>query len=273
MFKFNFTLKALITLLLFAVTNFTYGGNNKVANSTFKYAGDQGSVPNTCLYKVNNETRKEYSKDLYEFGYNKKGENGSFEMFLAPGKHTFEIVLNNKGVTSKADSIIAKRVTINMKKGCTYEMEKYGYDIKIKGLKKNKEVKTNYSVEKIPVYQEPQDTFATIVYTPAPKSSTHPYISRIDDMVTAGSGDIFGLFEYNKPFDYKYFNEANGELRLKVKPGKHKIEYLILGARIIDGIIHTENFTFIEGKTYMITLGGTYTDGNVKFKLKFNEIK
>lgn len=262
----------LITILLIVFTSLnSYSKNAKSGNSVFMYEGDKSPAPNTCLYKVDNELRKEYSQEYYEFGYNKTNSKGGFEIELKAGKHTFEVVLNDKGLNSSSKNIIAKKITIDMKAGAVYRMIRTDFDIEIEGNKKDKKVKTKYLIEDIKALTIPQDSIVTVTYIPAVNNSTHPFITRIDDLVTNETGDIYGISDYSKPFDFKYFNKTNGELALKLKVGKHKFEYLILGNRIIDGLVHTETFTFLPGKNYEIVLGGTYKNGQVQFKLKFIE--
>jgi len=262
----------LITLSLISfISSDLYSKNTKTGNSVFIFEGDKSHVPNTCLYKVDNELRKEYSSLYYEFGFNKANSTGCFEIELKSGKHTFELVLNDKGLNTCSKNIIVKKITIEMKSGAVYRMIRNNFNIEVEGKRKDKNIKTNFKVEDIPTLPIPQDSIVNVTYIPANNNSTHPFITRIDDMITNEIGDIYGLCDYSKPFDFKYFNKNNGELNIKIKAGRHKFEYLILGNRIIDGIVHTETFNFLPGKNYEIVLGGTYKNGLVQFKLKFIE--
>lgn len=262
----------LITLALsFIISSNLYGKNTKPGNTYFLYEGDNGPAPNTCLYKVDNELRKEYSPELYEFGFNKVNTKGGFEIELNAGKHTFEVVLNDKGLNSSSNNIIAKKISLDMKAGTVYRLIRNDFNIEVEGKRKNKAVKTNCKIEDIPAIPISQDSIITVTYIPENNSSTHPFITRIDDMVTNEIGDIYGVCDYSKPFDFKYFNKKNGELNIKIKAGKHKFEYLLLGNRIIDGLVHTETFNFYPGKNYEIVMGGTFKNGLVQFKLKFIE--
>jgi hypothetical protein len=82
----------------------------------------------------------------------------------------------------------------------------------------------------------------------------YPYISRIDDMVTPDLGDIFGACNYSLPIDFKYFSGLKGQLNLKIPAGSHKIEYLLLGTSVFDGLVQVDNYTFEAGKKYTITV-------------------
>ncbi len=257
--------------LIFFASLDLYSKNTKSGNSIFLYEGDNGPAPNTCLYKVDNELRKEYTPEFYEFGYNTANAIGGFKINLKEGKHTFEVVLNDKGINSSSKNIFAKRIYLDMKAGTVYNLIRNDFNIEVEGKRKNKVVKTKYKVEDVPVLPIPQDSFVTVTYIPANNNSTHPFITRIDDMVTNEIGDIYGVCDYSKPFDFKYFNKKNGELNLKIKAGKHKFEYLILGNKIIDGLVHTESFIFQPGKNYEIVMGGTFKNDVVLFKLKFIE--
>lgn len=240
----------------------------KETQSIFFFKGNKGLAPQCCLYKIDNKTRDEYKSGFLAFGYNKTHKIGGFNIEIAPGKHTFEIILTNKGVTSKPTKIIAKKITVDMKPEYEYEMERNDFDLKVV-CSTNKAEKVDYTIEDIAAFAEPADQFATIVYTPGEKAEVNPYISRIDDMVTPNLGDIFGTCNYSLPVDFKYFSNQKGELTLKVPAGNHKIEYLFLGSTVFDGLVQSGTFNFEAGKKYSITLEEKKVKGETIYSIKF----
>ena len=255
-----------LTVFLFAVCNNIMA--QKEPLSTFLYKGNKGLAPQCCLYKIDNKTREEYKSGFLAFGYNKTHKIGGFNIEIAPGKHTFEIVLTDKGVTSNAKHIIAKKLTLDMKADYEYQMERNDFEIKVI-CSSNKTENINYTIEDIPVLAEPSEQFATIVYEPAKKAEINPYISRIDDMVTSSLGDISGTCNYSLPVDFKYFSSPKGNLNLKIPAGTHKIEYLLLGSAVFDGLVQVENYNFEASKVYTLVLEETKVKREIKYSIKF----
>ena len=147
-------------------------------------------------------------------------------------------------------------------------MERNNFEIKVI-CSSNKTENINYTIEDIPVLAEPTEQFATILYEPAKKAEINPYISRIDDMVTSSLGDISGTCNYSLPVDFKYFSSPKGELNLKIPAGPHKIEYLLLGSAVFDGLVQVENCDFEAGKIYTLVLEETKVKRDIKYTIKF----
>jgi hypothetical protein len=256
---------AFIFFDIFSVSQ-TFGQNEQSA--TFVYKGNKGLAPQTCLYKIDNKTRTEYNSDFLAFGYNKSHKVGGFNIISTPGKHTFEMALTDKGVSSKPAKIIVRKVIIDMKPNYEYLMERNDFDIKIT-CSSNKAENVDYSIEELPVFTEPTEQFATIIYKPNAKLDINPYLTRIDDMVTPNLGDIFGTCNYSLPIDFKYFSGLKGELNLKISAGAHKIEYLLLGSAVFDGLVQVENFSFEAGKIYTIIVEETKIKREKIYTIKF----
>ena len=259
--------------ILFAITFFELFSIGQIlaqkeAQSSFFYKGNKGLAPQTCLYKIDNKTRSEYKSGFLAFGYNKSHKIGGFNITLTPGKHTFEITLTDKGVSTKPTKIVVKNVTIEMKPEYEYQMERNDFDLKII-CNSNKTESVNYTLEDVTVLTEPTNQFATITYTPNEKAEINPYISRIDDMTSSNLGDITGTCNYSLPIDFKYFSGLKGELNLKIPAGTHKIEYLLLGNSVFDGFVQVENYNFESGKTYSLVVEQTKIKREIQYSVKF----
>lgn len=265
--KFFRILSAFILIELFSIGRILA---QKEFQSTFFYKGNKGLAPQCCLYKIDNKTRDEFKSGYLAFGYNKTHKTGGFNIEIVPGKHTFEIVLTDKGVTSKPSKIIAKKLTIDMKPGFEYQMERNDFDLKVM-CSSIKAESVNYTIEDITVFAEPSEQFATIIYNPNKKEEMHPYISRIDDRVTTDLGDIFGACNYSLPVDFKYFSGLKGQINLKIPAGSHKIEYLLLGSSVIDGLVQVDNYSFEAGKKYTITVVEKKVKRETSYTIKFVE--
>jgi hypothetical protein len=250
------------TLLLSLLVGFTsvlngYSGGDDLEKVRFYYKGDKGLSPKTCLYKIDNETKPDFISGYLPFGYNKIHQIGDFDIELAPGSHTFEIVLNDKNtMTKKSKSVIAKKITLNMEFGKEYILERNDFEIDIVCKSEAGETKAEYTIDDVSVFAEPSsgEPFATIQYVHEKDAEFDPYISRIDDQITAGLGELYGACNYALPVDFKYFSGTNGELNLKIQPGVHKFEYLVLGVTVANGLVQIEEFAFEAGKKYKILL-------------------
>lgn len=244
-----------------------FSGDDNLEKIRFYYKGDKGLSPKTCLYKIDNETRSQFISGFLPFGYNKTHKIGGFDVELTPGSHTFEIVLNDKATMSKrSKTILAKKITLKMEAGNEYALERNDFELNIVCKSKTGNCQADFTIEDVTVYAEPAsgESFATIQYVHEKKSEVDPYISRIDGNVTSGLGELFGACNYALPVDFKYFSGSKGELNLKIQPGTHTIEFLILGESVIDGLVQVEQFTFEAGKNYKILLEETKAKGKSK---------
>ena len=249
-----------ILLALFAgfisvLNGYSGGGDTDVAR--FYYKGDKGLSPKTCLYKIDNETKPDFISGYLPFGYNKTHQIGAFDIELPPGSHTFEIVLNDKStMTKKSKNIIAKKITLMMDSGNEYFLERNEFELEIICKSKSGETKADYTIDDVSAYSEPStgESYATLQYLHEKDAEIDPYVSRIDDQITSGFGELFGACNYALPVDFKYFSGTKGELNLKIQPGEHQFEYLVLGESVVDGLVQKAHFTFEAGKKYKILL-------------------
>lgn len=244
-------------LLLFFSTAIALNGftADDPLKARFFYSGDKGLSPKTCVYKIDNQTKPDFIKGYLPFAYNKTHKIGGFDLELDPGSHTFEIVFNDKSTMSKkSENIVAKKFTLKMEAGNSYVLERKDFEFDIICESKSGKTKADFTIEDVAIYAEPSQgqPFAALSYTHEKKAEVDPYISRIDDQMTNGFGELYGVCNYALPVDFKYFSGTKGALNLKVSPGVHKIEYVILGEYVVDGLVHIESFNFEAGKSYKI---------------------
>jgi hypothetical protein len=244
-----------------------FSAENDSEKIRFYYKGDKGLSPKTCLYKIDNETRAQFISGFLPFGYNKTHSIGGFDIELLPGNHTFEIVLNDKStMTKKSKKITAKKLTLKMEVGNEYILERNDFELNIICKSKSGKNKADFTIEDVTAFSEPMsgEPFATLKYIHEKKSKFDPYISRIDSKVTSNFGELFEACNYALPVDYKYFSGSKGELNLKIQPGIHTLEFLILGESVVEGLVQIEQFTFEAGKIYKILLDETKTKDKSK---------
>ncbi|HLP08898.1 MAG TPA: hypothetical protein VK178_12095 [Opitutaceae bacterium] len=269
MFRFLLTLIApfLASLLAHAAPYQAYSGPPRALTETAQFSckGDRGITPLTWLYKVDGRTRTEFTGGLLPFGFNKTHAIGAFALALLPGEHTFEIVLNNRrGPAAKgATEIVVKRIRVQMEAGRRYRFSHEGFAIAVAFDGDNaSSTAPVYTVDDAPAYREPAATtaFATLEYQAAKRDEIHPYLLRVDDSVTTAPGAIPEV-NYSLPV-FKSYSGAKGALSLRLAPGPHTLEFMLLGGRVLDGLVQVETITVEAGKTYALEIEKTELKGS-----------
>ncbi len=221
------------------------------------YKGDGGITPFTWAYKIDGETRAAFAPGVLPFGFNKTHAIGGFALAMLPGDHSIELVLNNRRgpLSGGAAQIHAKRLRLRTEAGRSYRVTREGFSLAVAYDEKTPAASASrpaFSVEDVPAYAEPaaDAPHATLVYSRAAKAEIDPYLLRVDGAVTPNVGAIPEV-NYSLPV-FKSFSDAKGALSLRLAPGAHRLEFMLLGGRVLDGLVQLEEVTVVAGKTYAL---------------------